>query len=97
MFGAISDSTTSAFPPNLSMSSIMVLSWVMSPMTVSTPSSGLMYLRSTPMTFPLGQVRSCATCSHPPGQAPRSTTWSPDLKIPKRLSIWMSLKDALER
>ena len=97
MFGAMSESTTSAFPPNLSMSSIMVESWVMSPTNVSTPSMGLMYLRSTPITLPLGHVRSWATWHHPPGHAPRSTTASPGLKIPKRSSIWISLKDALER
>ena len=97
MLGAMSERTTSAFPPNLSISSIMVESSVMSPRIVSTPSIGLMYLRSTPMTLPLGQVRSCATWSHPPGHAPRSTTRSPSWKMPNLLSIWMSLKDALER
>ena len=75
----------------------MVESSVMSPTKVSTPSRGLMYLRSTPMTLPPGHVRSLATCSHPPGHAPRSTTASPGLKMEKRLSIWISLKDALER
>ncbi len=93
----MSERTTSAFPPKRSISSIMVESSVMSPTKVCTPSIGLMYLRSTPMTLPLGQVRSCATCSHPPGHAPRSTTASPGLKMENLLSIWMSLKDALER
>lgn len=87
MFGAISERTIFALLFDLSISFMIVPLSVTSPIKVSTPLIGLIYRISTPITIPSGYVRSYATCSHPPGLAPKSITVFPGLKILNLLSI----------
>ena len=97
MLGDMSEIMVSAFPPSSSLRRSTVSGLVMSPRNVATPSRGSMCCRSTPTTFPFGPTRSCATCSQPPGAAPRSATAPPGGRTLKRSSICMSLNEALER
>lgn len=98
-FGEASESTTSAF-----LARDERILWArsgasMSLMMVDTfdAESRSIGLRSTPNTWPLVPTRSEATCSQPPGAAPKSTTISPGLIRPFLLHISMSLKTALLR
>lgn len=76
-FGAKSERTTSALQPKISAILLSMFGSSMLPCRIIAPATGVTGLRSIPMTFPDDRTSFTATCSHPPGAHPRSTTLSP--------------------
>ncbi len=94
--GERSDRTTSAGPLRASLT-LATTAWSWTSILIARRFApfNLMGLRSTPTTLPPGPTSSETTWSHPPGAAPKSTTFPPSRMKPYLSLASISLKAAL--